>query len=356
MKTENSKEIQRQLLDRLGDLLNVLGVEIDLDYEIYKGVCPIHAGADNRTAFNFNLRTGRWQCYSHKCHELFKSTLIGFVRGVLSKNKGWCDKGDVVISFEDTRKFIHNFLQSKVTISPVKYKKHAYAVSFADGTITREQVRKTLEIPSPYFVRRGFSEDILDSFDVGECRSFGKRMSNRAVVPIYGFDRKVIGCTGRSLYEECKICQSHHKGDCPDEKYRAFHSKWLHSKGFKRGSWLYNLERASKSIRQTGTMIIVEAPLNVIRLAEAGIENAVALLGSGFARGQKFLIDTCGVYNLILSMDNDTAGHDADEVIRKRCESTYNITSIFSPKNDIAELTVEETKQLFLPILEKANG
>jgi 5S rRNA maturation endonuclease (ribonuclease M5) len=351
--SESLRNLEQELLPKLEYLFHILNIDVDLDYECYKGICPIHEYADNPTAFNFNLETGRWACYTKKCHDVFKGTLIGFVRGILSRNQGWKCQGNLRVSFEDTLKFLYDFLKTDLSKLPqrINFKKHIQSVSFSKGTLTRSQIRKKLEIPSPYFVARGFSKDILDKFDVGECQVYGKRMGGRAVVPVYNFDWRLIGCTGRSIYEKCDDCGYYHISQCP-EKYFSYYSKWLHSKGFPRKDWLFNLQRAAKKIRETQTIIIVESPMNVIRLAEAGINNAVCLFGSSLTYGQKRLIDCSGAFNIVLILDNDEAGRIGVKKIVKRLHKTYKIKNIRPPVNDIGEMSVDSVKRLVYPVLE----
>ena len=51
-------------------------------------------------------------------------------------------------------------------------------------------------------------------------------------------------------------------------------------------AWLYNLHRAGPASRQTGRMVVVEGYMDVIALAAAGIEDAVAPLGTALTENQ----------------------------------------------------------------------
>ena len=62
----------------------------------------------------------------------------------------------------------------------------------------------SLEIPSKYYIDRGFLSETLVAFDVGECYNPNRQMYNRAVAPIYDEDCSYIGCVGRSLDENNK--------------------------------------------------------------------------------------------------------------------------------------------------------
>jgi DNA primase len=55
---------------------------------------------------------------------------------------------------------------------------------------------------------------------------------------------------------------------------------------FKKGRTLYNLDRARKAIRETGTLILSEGYMDVIALHRAGLEAAVAPLGTALTEDQ----------------------------------------------------------------------
>src|SRR6185436_1852242 len=76
------------LLAKFDDLLEHFGLDLQQDSYMYAGACPIHGG-NNRTAFNLykdgDTRPGYWCCWTKHCERKYKSTPIGFVRGMLSK-------------------------------------------------------------------------------------------------------------------------------------------------------------------------------------------------------------------------------------------------------------------------------
>jgi 5S rRNA maturation endonuclease (ribonuclease M5) len=325
--------------------------------------CPIHAG-DNDSALNLyytgdNYR-GNWKCRTHHCEEIFKGSIIGFIRGILSNQKyNWSKHGDPACSFQEALDFATNFLNlslKDIKISKTAKDKSSFVSNtkilvnnntITQPTVSRDTVRKNLNIPSQYFIDRGFSKDILDKYDVGDCISANKEMSNRAVVPIYDqYYTSMIGCTGRSIYSKCDKCKAFHLSDenCPTEENAWKMSKWKHSSGFKTQDSLYNFWFAQEYIKESGSVILVESPGNVWRLEENNIHNSVALFGSNLSDRQKTLLDMSGAMNIIVIMDNDEAGEKARDQIDKKCNRTYNIKHIKINKNDIAELTSLEIK------------
>lgn len=352
------KIICDKVCDRIEDLLSHFNLEYKDNGRFITMACPIHSG-DNDSALNLyytgdNYR-GNWKCRTHHCEEIFKGSIIGFIRGVLSNNKyNWHKHGDSACSFQEALDFATNFLN--LSLKDIKVSKAAKdKSSFINNTkilvnsntttqpiISRNTVRKNLSIPSKYFIDRGFSKEILDKYDVGDCISQNKEMSNRAVVPIYDQSYStMIGCTGRSIFNKCEMCKSFHnsKDNCPSEENIWKMSKWKHSLGFKTQDSLYNSWFAQEYIKSSGSVILVESPGNVWKLEENNIHNSVALFGSNLSDRQKTLLDMSGAMNIIVIMDNDEAGKKARILIDNKCSRTYNIKHIHIDKNDIAELS-----------------
>lgn len=346
------------LSDLVCDDIERLLVSLDItDYRMLDNMiicsCPIHGG-DNQSAFNLyhtgDSYRGNWKCRSHKCEEVFKPSVIGFIRGCLSRSKyNWEKPGDFTVTFKEALDFASKFcnkdlrsikLSSKEKektnfVNTVKYINNDTDNVLLDKQITRATIVKNLNIPSSYFISRNFNKEILVKYDVGDCKIAGKEMYDRAVVPIYDNDHQyMLGCTGRTL------------GDS--------YPKWKHSKGFKAENTLYNFWYAKEHIKNTGIAILVESPGNVWKLEEHGIHNSLAIFGSSLADKQKMLLDISGAMTLVTIMDNDEAGKKAAEQIYNKCYRTYNIKNIkIENYNDIADMPYEEINK---QIIEKIKG
>lgn len=366
------KILSDKVCDEIDTLLSHFGIEYKRLSKLIAMSCPIHGG-DNQSALNLypdgDTYRGNWKCRTHHCEETFKSSIIGFIRGVISHQQyGWTKNGDDMCSFDDALKFAQTFL--KQDLSDIKIdKKHIEKTNFvntisyinnktdtATSQITRNQIRKSLQIPSKYFMDRGFSDTVLTKYDVGDCVVSGKEMVNRAVVPVYDIDnRYMVGCTGRSIFEKCHQCSYHHPNDqpCPKDRESWLMSKWRHNKDFKTQEHLYNFWFAKEYIQKLKTVIIVESPGNVWRLEEAGIHNSVAIFGSSLSDKQKMLLDISGALSLVLIMDNDDAGKKAAENIKNKCNRTYNIFPINIQYEDVASMTVDQIKNEIIPQIEK---
>ena len=336
--------------------------------------CPIHGG-DNESALNLyhtgDSYRGNWKCRTHQCEKVFKASVIGFIRGILSHKKfGWTKTGDDMVSFQETMKVVENLLgtDSSIIVSDnntIEKQKFANTVRYLSkpnqgqsntNGITKRTVQKLLDIPSKYFLNRGFSSETLIHFDVGECDNPSKEMYARAVVPIYDVEGKnVIACTGRSIFEKCDECGSYHSISAACSSKHI--PKWKHSLGFRSEENIYNIWHAKKHIEETKTVIIVESPGNVWKLYEAGVYNAVAIFGSSFSDKQKMILDISGAMKIITIMDNDEAGEKAASTIFKKCNKTYIVKNLalkdiidrYENYSDIGDLSSEQILNIVKP-------
>lgn len=350
------------LCDNIEELLDYFGLEYRPNQKMISMSCPIHGG-DNISALNLYTQgdtyRGNWKCRTHSCEKIFKASIIGFVRGILSNQKlRWSKDGDEMCSFNETIEFITSFLKKDlkdIKISKVTKNKQQFASVInnisktkctTDHSYTnRSSVRSNLVIPAQYYLDRGYSANILNKYDIGLCIKPNKEMSNRVVAPIYDDEYKyMVGCTGRSIFDKCNSCNTFHNPEslCPSDNQKFLFSKWKHSLNFKSQNFLYNFWFARQYIKESYYAIIVESPGNVWRLEEAGIHNSVAMFGSSLSDRQKMILDSSGAMSLIVLTDNDDAGKKAAKQIQEKCENTYRVFIPSISKPDIADMTIDE--------------
>jgi len=122
------------------------------------------------------------------------------------------------------------------------------------------------------------------------------RFRGRLMLPIHDARGRVIAFGGRILDSA--------KTDAP---------KYLNSPDtplFDKGRTLYNLHRAGPVSRQSGRLVVVEGYMDAIALAAAGIDEAVAPLGTAMTETQIELAWRL-VENPVLCFDGDAAGQRA---------------------------------------------
>lgn len=332
MKTLTQNQISAAcdaLENRIPDVLERLGIEY-LEYgNRYSFPCPVHGGDNPEGCSIFTDGEdviGNWKCWTSSCEQDYAQNVFGFIRGCLSTKKGSPATLDETYNFcksisqpIESKKKTNSSQEAKLL--DVFLKKSAPS----GPTISREEVRSKIQIPSKYYLDRGFSADVLDVFDVGDCYDKNKPMKNRAVVPIYNFDDHFVGCVGRAMYDNMK-------------------PKWLHSKGFKK-HYLYGLNVAKNAIIESQTIFLLEGQGDVWRMHEAGFNNSVGIFGASLCEEQLICLEEIGVMNVIIMTDYDDAGEKAAKQIIKKCGRRFNYLRPTLDSKDVGELTVEELKK-----------
>jgi DNA primase len=313
----------------------------DIDYVQYPNryafPCPVHGGDNSEACCIFTdgtTRIGNWQCWTQHCESEFHNNLFGFVRGCLSQ------KRDKSVSMNETAKFCSNFLDK--SIDNINYSDvdktqlkiidiFNREIERDESKITREDIRSKLQIPSNYYINRGYLPETLDLFDVGLCAEKNKQMFNRVVVPVYDEDYNYVGCVGRSTEGSTKY-------------------KWLHSRGFKKNI-LYGMSIAKEHILKTSTVILVEGQGDVWRMHEAGFKNCVGIFGSSLNEDQLLLLERCGALSLVILTDSDEAGNKAYNQIIKLCGRRFNYYRPSISKKDVGDMTTEQINEELSPQL-----
>lgn len=146
------------------------------------------------------------------------------------------------------------------------------------------------------------------------------RFRHRIIFPIRDRQGRTIGFGGRVLGD-----------DTP---------KYLNSPEtdiFHKGSELYGLYEAQQANRQLDSLIVVEGYMDVIALAQYGISNTVATLGTATTKQNAERLFRY-VDNVIFSFDGDKAGRNAAwramENILPLIEDGLNIRFLFLPEGE----------------------
>jgi 5S rRNA maturation endonuclease (ribonuclease M5) len=301
--------------------------------------CPIHDGDNPEACCIFTdgiSNQGNWSCWTHHCEEEHVGNMFGFTRGCLARQR------NKDVSMNETASFLCSFLNKELNELSETTIKQSKSIDVFNRKIKREQptvdkstIRSKLNIPSEYYVRRGYKPETLNLFDVGECLAENQPMSGRVVVPIYDETDNYVGCVGRSIKEHLK-------------------PKWLHSKGFNKNI-LYGLNIAKDRILETRTACVVEGQGDVWRLFEAGLDMSVGIFGASINEDQLILLEQSGALNLIVLTDYDDAGEKAAKQIMKKCGRRFNYIRPSISKNfkDVGDMTIQQIKDEIYPVLKK---
>jgi len=118
---------------------------------------------------------------------------------------------------------------------------------------------------------------------------------DRVMLPVIDRQKRVIGFGGRVLDPEVKDRKYVNSPDSP-----LFHKK----------EQLYGLHAALDAIRKSGTAIVVEGNFDVLSLHEAGIEEAVAPMGTALTNEQVAILARLA-HTVVVVFDGDAAGQRA---------------------------------------------
>ena len=150
---------------------------------------------------------------------------------------------------------------------------------------------------SDAFQKRGISEKLL--VEAGLCsareRSGGvyDRFRNRVIIPIADERGRIVGFGGRAL------------GDAMPKYLNT-----AETPVFNKRKLLFGLDRAHRAIVQEGVAIVVEGYMDAIAVAEAGVANAVATLGTAFTEDHAALL-LRRAPRIVFCYDSDAAGQEA---------------------------------------------
>jgi DNA primase len=355
-----------KICDHLEDILDHFGIKYKVYNNRYSFPCPIHAGdkKDGVSLFKKGQKSsGNWVCWTNHCEQEFGKSTVGFVKGCFESLE------DKKLEFPQLVRWLEGLIGENLQIDdPTDYRPKKQSIYLSNNLteenkvhkgVDRHLVRSRLKIPSDYFIKRGFSQNILDKYDVGLCLDRGKQMYGRVVVPVYNDSwTEMIGCVGRTLSPKCDICNKYHgpHETCPISSYAEYQAaKWINSKGFNSEHYLYNFWHAKDFINLYKTAILVEGQGDVWKLEEADIHCGLGLFGTSLTPYQKIKLEKTGAINIIIATDNDPAGIEAKYNLTEQLERLYNIETIVLPSKDVGELTIEQSKEIFLPILNKLN-
>lgn len=354
-----------------------MSVNLDQSGDKYVGDCPIHGDSDSG-AFNMYgdgyAVPGWWTCRSKKCQDIFKPTMVGFVRGRLSNlelDYHWSRNPKGVYPFPKTIDYICKFLNVKynsIKVDPkeeerLRFIRECSAAISSPPThlnIKRDKVQKNLIIPAEYFINRGFSKEVLQHFDVGVAKKSKAETRDRVIVPIYNEDEYLIGYSCRSIFEKCEACAFFHnpEGVCPTHDFeKNISTKWRHM-DFNAQTTLYNFANAKSEIIRTNTAILVEGPADVWRLSAAGIKNAVGLFGNILHDGQERLLASAQCMTIIGLLDADAAGQEGMRNIKEKYGRLFRIyfPTFGQGEKDIGGLNSDVVTNNVKPIIDKIMG
>ncbi|MGC9331678.1 MAG: DNA primase [Bacteroidales bacterium] len=341
--------IKRETIDRIFDTADIVDVISDFVQlkrrgTNYVGLCPFHN--EKTPSFNVSQSKGIYKCFG-------------------------CGNGGNVVQFVMEHEHMSypealKYLANKYNI-PVEEEKTS------DEDIEKRDMRESMmvvnEFARKYFIRnliedekgravglsyfreRGFTDQMIEKFDLGYCPegkdsftedALGKgykieflektgltivrdnwrsdRFSGRVMFPIHSVSGRVVGFGGRTL----------RTGDKKTAKYLNSPESEVYHKN----KILYGIYQAKRAIVQQNMCFLVEGYTDVISMHQKGIENVVASSGTSLTKEQIRLIKRFSE-NITILYDGDPAGLKASlRGIDMILEQGMNVRLVMFPEGE----------------------
>ena len=150
-------------------------------------------------------------------------------------------------------------------------------------------------------------------------KKYVSRFRNRIIFPINNISGNIIGFGGRIIDDNKNLAKYINSPETPF---------------FKKGSNLYNLDKARKLSNKLEDVYLVEGYMDVIGLSKNGIENTVANLGTALTSKQIKILNQF-YNNIIICFDGDQSGYKA------ALRAAENIIDELKPDKKISFLLLE---------------
>lgn len=313
------------------------------------GVCPFHD--DTNPSMSVSREKQIYRCFSCGAsgnvfnflmdyeHVSFREAL-----GILSEKTGIEIKGLNIQKkttkydkFYEIYELAHKYYQNNMNSSYAKKAKEYLTNRQIDEEMIKEykiglSLNKNDHL-TKLLVSKGYDLNTLNNIGL---TSYDKDVyTNRIMFPLYDLNGRVVGFSGRR-YDGIK------------------ENKYVNTKGteiFQKGDILYNYHLAREFVRSKNQVIVMEGFMAVIRSREAGIKNAVGLMGTAMTKEQAALIKRLSEH-VILSFDGDEPGRKAcldngSELEKLGCQvSVVELSNGLDPDDYILKYSKEAFQNL----------
>jgi DNA primase len=254
----------------------------------HKGTCPFH---HEKTA-SFTVSPDKEIFYCFGCH------LSGDAISFIAKIENCTQKDAAKLLAEKYNIDLPHNISFEASEKSTEEKNHYFSVCKAVALWCHEQLLKSPSAQS-YFQRRGFGRESFDYFTLGYFPSGNAgindllySMKKESILPrdlieanilaegrttLYSpFEERLIFPIKDALGRYCgfggRIFKEH------DTRAKYYNSR--ENEYFIKGSLLFNLDKAKKSIQETGKIFLVEGYTDCMAMMHYGLVNTVATLGT----------------------------------------------------------------------------
>lgn len=306
----------QELLNRV-DVVEVIDASVPLKKagSNYHACCPFHN--EKTPSFTVSPTKQFYHCFGCGAHGtalgfLMEYQGLGFVEAVheLAKRVGMTVPQETRIvdkAAEQAALGMQEALQLALGYYRAELKKSEKAINYLKGRGLSGEIAARFQMgyaPAGWqnlaAVIKDYQSESLSAAGLVITNDQGRRYDrfrDRVMFPIHDQRGQVIGFGGRVLGTE---------GDDAGPKYLNSPETPL----FQKGHELYGLFLARRAIREAGQVLVVEGYMDVVALAQHGVEYAVATLGTATTPSHitKLMRQTD---NIIFCFDGDAAGRKA---------------------------------------------
>ncbi|MBF9016095.1 MULTISPECIES: DNA primase [unclassified Oceanispirochaeta] len=349
-----SMRIPELLIEEIKEKTDILGIvgeysTLKRKGDRYWGCCPFHN--EKTPSFSVRPEQGMYYCFGcHKGGSLFNFIMevegLSFIEAVrfaaekagVPLPEDAAESQEEVIqrnSLKDLYKrasgSFHYILMNNDQAAPVR--QYLADRGIHKDTIERFQLGYAPDDPKwlySFLKNRNYSDDFLASSGL-----FSKKyaswslFSDRLMFPIFSNRGEVVAFSGRTMK----------KNDPKAPKYINSPETALYNKS----KLLYGLWQSRDELRKSKTFYLCEGNVDVVALHQAGIESAMAPLGTAFTDDQSRLLKRYSDQGFIL-FDSDSAGQKATYkagIVFERLELPVKVIKL-PEKSDPAEILEKE--------------
>jgi len=284
----------------------------------HKGTCPFH---HEKTA-SFTVSPDKEIFYCFGCH------LSGDVISFIAKIENCSQKDAAKLLAEKYTVDLPQNISFELSEKNNEDKNHYFAICKAVALWCNAQLLKN-PLAQSYFQQRGFNKESFNYFTLGYFPSGNASISDllysmkrQSILPrdlieahilaegrttLYSpFEERLIFPIKDTLGRYCgfggRVFKSH------DTRPKYYNSR--ENEYFIKGSLLFNLDKAKKSIQETGKIFLVEGYTDCMAMTEYGFPNTVATLGTSCTVEHLKQLARYAEHIYVM-YDNDSAGKQA---------------------------------------------
>lgn len=354
----------REIAERLS-ILDVISPVVSLQKsgKSYKGLCPFHP--DKNPSLVVNPERNTFYCFGcgvggdiysffmrfyrmtfpQALEELARRAGFSIMRkeGVPSSRDQGKDQAAVALNALASRFFRENLLKSRDAEPARRYLRQRGIDPSIVSLYALGYCPNRWDGLTQYLAKNGASLHLASQIGLvarkKSAEGFYDRFRNRLMFPIADAEGRVVAFGARALGDELP-------------KYLNSPDSFL----YRKGSFLYGLSEARKSIREQDVAILVEGYFDLLTLHQNGFSHSVAVLGTSLTEAQIASLRHL-TRNFVLVFDGDPAGKRASfRNLGDFLEKGISARAAYLPEGEDPDSYLRKHgREAFLALLEQAK-